>query len=563
MRTILEEFLSALDISHTRRFASALYQEHPHRDNMYGLKRMLDVYGVRTAGVYVSQKDPARLNYPCILHTHGDFVIGLDCDSNAVRFLQHGKETVLAHDVFRQTWTGNALVVLETTDAVEPDYKSHLRDELVAKAKACGIPVILAFAAAAGLAENAGSIGVPGAVSLLLCCAGLLVCCLLMEKQLYGESRYGDRVCSLFHHADCSSVLDGPRAKVLGISWSEVGLGYFTASILLLSLLPSCSDAVAVINWAAMLYGVWSIHYQWRVARSWCVLCTMVQGIIWTTGIIAIAAHVKAPLAPSITGCLQSCMVFAVCIMAAHLYASARSTEAKYERTVQRYRALKANGDVASALIGKGEYYEATPTDSSIIFGNPDARMRVTILSNPHCNPCARMHKRVERLLEMEDKEICVQYVFSSFNEELEDSSRYLIYCYQSNSRKEALRKLALWYAKDKFDYKRIIAENESHLHTDMVEAELQRHRQWRKKTSLTATPTILVNGFMLPREYELEDLAMIANLSINEKNIMQDINGRSTTPLGAESQSAEEAVTNVLPLKTTGYEETEEIRFE
>ena len=43
--------------------------------------------------------------------------------------------------------------------------------------------------------------------------------------------------------------------------------------------------------------------------------------------------------------------------------------------------------------------------------------------------------------------------------------------------------------------------------------------------------------------EYDVEDLAMITNVYIRQKNILQDINGRSTTPLGAESLSAEETV--------------------
>ena len=129
---------------------------------------------------------------------------------------------------------------------------------------------MLALAVVVGLVNNLGSINVFEAMRILLSCSGIFVCAMLMEKQLYGESRYGDRVCSLFSHADCNSVLDGPMAKVFGISWSEIGLGYFAANILLLVLIPSSSEFVTVINWIAMLYGVWSIYYQWRIAKSWC-----------------------------------------------------------------------------------------------------------------------------------------------------------------------------------------------------------------------------------------------------------------------------------------------------
>lgn len=543
MKTILENFLDALDISYTKRFTRNLFEEHPHNNNMYGLKKMLDVYGVNTLGVYVEKKKLSELNFPCILHTHGDFVIGLSCDANTIKFLQHGKETTLTHDVFSKTWTGNALVVQETTNATEPDYKEHQRDELISFVKAYSIPVMLVLAVIIGLVSNLGSINIFEIIRILLSCSGIFVCAMLMEKQLYGESRYGDRVCSLFHHADCSSVLDGPMAKVFGISWSEIGLGYFAANILLLVLIPSSSEFVTVINWIAMLYGIWSIYYQWRVAKSWCVLCIIVQTIIWAMGIIAAMPYFTTPFMFSLICSLQSCIVFTISIVAVHQYASACTTEKECVHAVQRYRALKANGDVAKALIEKSEYHETTLSDSSIIFGNPNAKIRLTILSNPHCNPCARMHKRVERLLSMKEKEICVQYIFSSFNETLEDSSRYLIYCYISNHIDEALRKLASWYAKDKFDYERIFKNNVEHLHTEEIENEMEKHRNWRNRTSITATPTILVNGHILPKEYVLEDLAMIANINITEKNILLDINGRSTTPLGAESLSAEETV--------------------
>ena len=210
---------------------------------------------------------------------------------------------------------------------------------------------------------------------------------------------------------------------------------------------------------------------------------------------------------------------------------------------VQQYRAMKADSDVAKTLIEKSEYYETCLDDSAIIFGNPNAKILVTILSNPHCNPCARMHKRVEELLGTEDKEICVQYVFSSFNKQLEDSSRYLISCYFNNTGKEALRRFALWYTKEKYDYERIVKQNFESIHTHEIEEEMKKHAAWRKKTSLVATPTVLVNGHILPDEYDLEDLAMITNVYIREKNILQDINGRSTTPLGADQLSAEKAV--------------------
>ena len=81
------KFLDEIEVNYTRWFADKLYNEHPHKYNMYGLKRMLDVYGVKTLGVHCNHADLLSLTYPCILHTHRNFVIGLDCNES-ITYLQ-------------------------------------------------------------------------------------------------------------------------------------------------------------------------------------------------------------------------------------------------------------------------------------------------------------------------------------------------------------------------------------------------------------------------------------------------------------------------------------------
>ena len=488
MKNIIEQFLDEIEVSYTHQFTEKLYNEHPHKYNMYGLKRMLDVYGVKTLGVHSNNADLLSLTYPCILHTHGDFVIGLECKDDSVIYLQHGKKLTLAIDKFKQTWTNNALVVEETTEAIEPDYKTHQWKELISKMKSYSLPFMLILAVLIGIVSHWGNTGIFDLIRIAFSSVGVLVCILLMEKQLTGESHYGDRVCSLFHHSDCNSVLDGAMAKIFGISWSEVGLGYFMANMLLLSLFPASSSMVAVVSWAAMLYGVWSIYYQWRVAKSWCVLCVLTQVIIWLIGIIAIVSYFYIPFSCYGIDGLLVCIVFAESILLVHQYALVQETEKERVRTVQQYRSFKVNSTVSKVLIGKGEYYETTLDDSSIIFGNPQAETRVTILSNPHCNPCARMHKQVENLLNINSDDICVQYIFSSFNETLEDSSRYLIAMYQNKDQQTAREIYSSWYEKDKNKFKEIMEGHAGIIHSGNVEAEMKKHLAWKKRTGFTAT---------------------------------------------------------------------------
>ena len=312
-------------------------------------------------------------------------------------------------------------------------------------------------------------------------------------------------------------------------------MGYFTARVLLLSLYTEASLAIILINWIAMLYGVWSIHYQWKVAKSWCVLCVIVQAIIWIMGLLDIVTFCSITFNIACVSCIFACLTYTVSIIVIHHYVKTQAEEKDRILAVQQYRAIKANEWVAKALFEHGQYYETSPEDSSIVFGNPNANMRVTILSNPHCNPCARMHLEVERLLDISRDSICVQYIFVFFNESLDDSSRFLISCYDAAHLDTTRKIYSEWYAGEKDNYEKIIKQHNATIHTEKVENEFLKHVEWRKKTGVVATPTVLVNGHILPKEYELEDLTMITNIDIIEKNILQDINGRSTTPLGAD----------------------------
>ena len=515
MKNILEYFLDEIEVPYTKSFADKLYNEHPHKYNMYGLKKMLDLYGVKTVGVRVESRDLLKLNYPCILHTYGDFAIGINCTDEIITYVIQGRKNEVTHDDFKQTWTGNALVVSETTEAVEPNIKAHRREDILSMAKRFCIPVLLAFTTIVGIVDGLISkrLSCFYIIELLLSIMGVFVCILLMQKQLFNESKYGDRVCSLFHHTDCSSVLDGAKSKVFGISWSEIGLGYFITNTLLIGLFQESFCFIAIISWMAMFFGVWSIYFQWKVAKNWCVLCVLAQIIIWLFGLFAvwICFSEKPLFSYSIIESILIYSLFLVSIIAIHNCVLAYGKEKERITTIQKYRALKANNNVAKALIEEQEFYETTLNDSRILFGNPRAKMRVTILSNPHCNPCARMHERIEKLLDLCSDNICIQYIFSSFNEQLEDSSRYLIYCYDMNDIQASREAFTKWYKGEKTNHEAITRKYSVQIHNEKVEEELIKHKEWRQRTKLMATPTILVNGFELPAEYEIEDLAMIA----------------------------------------------------
>ena len=89
----------------------------------------------------------------------------------------------------------------------------------------------------------------------LLNIVGIYIGHLLAKKQLNFNSRYADKLCSLFSKSDCNNVLDSKAARLWGlISWSEIGLGYFISNMLILLFIPQYVVYVALLNLCIIPY---------------------------------------------------------------------------------------------------------------------------------------------------------------------------------------------------------------------------------------------------------------------------------------------------------------------
>lgn len=64
-----------------------------------------------------------------------------------------------------------------------------------------------------------------------------------------------------------------------------------------------------------------------------------------------------------------------------------------------------------------------------------------------------------------------------------------------------------------KYDVKKIFQRYPQDLQDTIVLHEFEKHNQWKDSESITATPTVLINGYTLPREYQIEDVSYFADM--------------------------------------------------
>ncbi|MCD8178557.1 MAG: thioredoxin domain-containing protein [Tannerellaceae bacterium] len=207
-----------------------------------------------------------------------------------------------------------------------------------------------------------------------------------------------------------------------------------------------------------------------------------------------------------LTGALYTASFLSINILTSKWVNSAELTEIK-----QKLNNLKADEDIFLYQLTKQEKC-IVDRNIGILIGNPQAENIITVVSNPHCNPCAVLHKELEKLLSKTNS-YCIQYILTSFSEELELSSKLLIAMYQKLPKKEYLDFLNHWYATGKQNYQNYYKEYKFDTNDPILLNEFNLQKEWIKKTKLFYAPKTFFNGWEMPENYTINDLIYFQNI--------------------------------------------------
>lgn len=537
-KNLFLQICEALHVPHTCSFTNRTFDEHPYKYSLFGLSRMLTDYGVENRGVRFNDKTTAlaELETPFVAQVSGDLALVTRIADDAITYLWYDHDVHVSREQFLGLWSGVALLVAPGDDAVEPHYEEHRRAERIQRAKKwaaigsiailLGITfvILLVWSVPVGRARHSSIFTLHSSFHpsltgrgwgwvlflFILNLAGLYVSYLLLLRQLKIASSTADRLCNLLKHSTCTDLLDTPAAKAAyGISWSEIGAAYFGVNTFVLVFLPEAFPILALFSFGAVGYTVWSLWYQRFRAHVWCTLCLMVQAVFILQAITYLICILhSSPLSLSLWLTLWLWLFVSVSYLTAtltlHLSLPVISRARQANQWRSDYRNFKLSEEVFEAVLSKEKQYSSLITHhSSILFGEPDAPYRLTVLTNPYCNPCAAMHARMS---DIRRTGCCIEMVFSSFGEEYDRVCRLMIAAYQQLGPDRAWQLYEEWYAGGKswqetfFDGLGLDAE------ADAVQAEYTKHIAWRKQTGFSATPTLLVNGYRMPSTYQIED---------------------------------------------------------
>ena len=506
-KNIFITFLNCLEIKYSNDFANKLYNEHPYKYSLFGLSKMLDTYNIKNAGIKIENKEELQfLEAPFIAHIGSDFVVVYKIAYGKVFFIWNKKSIETTMDEFCNMWSGVILYAEPNKNSIEPNYKIHRKKEILEYSELALLTLAIFLILAGSFISNGSFKDTVFYLLAIVNLTGLYVCWLLLLKQLHIHSEYGDKICSLFKQNDCNDILELDVAKLGGfIGWSEIGFGYFFANVLIVFCFPEFIVYMSIINILALPYTFWSVWFQWFRAKQWCILCLIVQALLWIIFIIDLTFGIINLKTFNYIDAIYTCILYSIPIFLTNILIQKLSKGNKTEQITQELNSIKSDEDVFLSLLKKQPHYNVSKETSSIMWGNKDSNILITILTNPHCNPCAIMHKRIEQVLE-KNPELCFQYIFSSFSEDLDGSNKFLISTYINDDR-EKENIFTSWFSEGKNDRENFFCLHKTETNSKFVIEEFEKHKVWKAQSGLSATPTILVNGYKLPNNYKIEDL--------------------------------------------------------
>ena len=281
-QTILDDFLTVLGVRHTRSYTAERFHSMPF-PTLFGLKKVLEEFGVNGVGVKLGDYSQIKsLPVPFIAQTPNGLVIVTGVDDAQVGYLSQAVAEKAPLADFLSAMTGNVFVAFPNDGAEEPSYSSHRFTEWANKVKkwvlGAGIAALIIYLFISnGLYHHLSTI-----LLTLIGLAGVYISRLLVLKSAHIKSQHADAVCSVVEAGGCDDILNTSAAKFFGIfGWSEVGLAYFSVSLLCLLIFPQYIGYLAIYNLCCLPFSFWSVWYQRFKAKAWCTLCLCIQALLW------------------------------------------------------------------------------------------------------------------------------------------------------------------------------------------------------------------------------------------------------------------------------------------
>jgi protein-disulfide isomerase len=176
------------------------------------------------------------------------------------------------------------------------------------------------------------------------------------------------------------------------------------------------------------------------------------------------------------------------------------------------YKRLQYNPEIFNSLLVQQARAADNWQQLGITIGNPQAPNTIIKVCNPYCGPCAKAHPKLEDVVEY-NPNVNVRVIFTAQKSEHDPAApivKHLLAIAAQNDTARTQQALDDWYLLPQKDYELFAAKYPMNGELKEQDSKVEAMSTWCEEAEITATPTIFVNGYRLPENYDIEELRYI-----------------------------------------------------
>lgn len=500
---ILYHYLRALHVKVSKMTVRRLL-DNPLGNSMRGISDALDALHINN-GVYQLPKDYLdKLENPCIATTtenDSPFCLVERIEEEYIIITtSHAQQMRVTKQQFLQKWTGGILIS-EVSEQTIQEKNCRLKDiaEWIRQYQLLLAGIVTAILI---LYSTGSSVSKGISLYLLTLCTGMFVSSAILYKEMV-NSRFLHSFCHIGKVVDCNEVLHSKGSRIVGMGLGELSLFYFCTLLLFALIRPHDFYFISVLcNIGALGFTIYSVIYQAFVVRKGCMLCMIINIIVWSSSIILYLTksyfYNGFSIDAAFTIIAISCIYLAIWMHIKKLL--------KYNEERKHLKNLYTDllsPEVFQSLLALNPQIGEMPKNDIALHNNVIGENQLLFVTNPNCISCAKMHSQIQKI----DGEQPISIILLTFPGDTEGKqvAQAVIARYLKEGWEKAMELLSDWYKKHQI-------EDTSNCITDEVQEIWEQQQLYCFKQNIKRTPSTVINKHYLPYcyNYQIENLKYV-----------------------------------------------------
>ena len=515
----LFSWLKQLKIYVSESYLNRQLLSHPDYPSLLSITDTLNELNIENTAIEIGKDHLHEVPVPFLTHLKtngGEFVIVKHRDNLDKQFPR-----------FFDRWSGVVVLAEKPAAWRHEENNSWLRKEKQKKFKIAAIvSALFAFVTASSIMSQQWL----QAALFFIGLAGIFTSWLIVSKELGIENGLANQVCG--EEDNCTSLIKSNGAKLpLGMSWGDIGILWFSfllLSLIITSFTRTSSNLYTFLSFLAtcsLPFAIFSIYYQWKVAKKWCRLCLFTLLLL---SLQFLSSYLNVISAFKSSNGLIMLSLFLLFIISSAWFSIKETI--KENKALEHKDAInkkfKTNVNVFNTLLKEQRMIDDSPFEDEFQLGNPYSDLQLMVAADPLCFPCSTTHKILESLSEKNDIGLTVRFIVKTNKVKIE-TVRSLLQLARGQDRTRKKQILHEWYEimnLEKFIHLHPIN------HKDTDNKLVQKYNQWAIENGIVSTPTIFINGREAPKLYSTNDLVSVVKLlvmeyKLNKGNPMESFN--------------------------------------